>query len=91
MIQIHPNGGRLEATSEQRQRLLEGIFHRNDIRRRAAMPPLNITRAYAVGLNRILSENLKKQKPQMDHQLSKEDGPRAQNVICLNGAPPPQS
>lgn len=48
----------IEATSEQRQRLLEAIFRRNAIRRRSNMPSLDITKCYAHGLNRVLKSNL---------------------------------
>lgn len=48
----------MEATSEQRQKLLEAIFRRNELRLKSCMPPLNITMAYARGLNRILRMNL---------------------------------
>lgn len=48
----------MEATSEQRQKLLEAIYRRNATRRRFNMPSLDITMAYARGLNRILKMNL---------------------------------
>jgi len=52
----------MEATAEQRQRLIEAIFRRSYIRRKNGMPPLCIDRAYAQGLNRILSKNIKAAK-----------------------------
>lgn len=48
----------MEASPEQRQRLIEAIWKHNHIRRRFGMPPLDIDLAYAKGLNRILRHNL---------------------------------
>lgn len=48
----------MEATPDQRQRLVEAIFKRNFTRRKFGMPPLDINLAYARGLNHILRKNL---------------------------------
>lgn len=48
----------MEATPDQRQRLVEAIFKRNFTRRKFGMPPLDINLAYARGLNLILRKNL---------------------------------
>lgn len=52
------NGVHMEATTDQRHRLLESIFRRNHQRRTSGMEPLNLTMAYGHGLNRILRANL---------------------------------
>ncbi len=54
----------MEASPEQRQKLLEGIWKRNAHRVESEMPALDITKCYANGLNRILKSNLDKQKSQ---------------------------
>lgn len=60
----------MEATTEQRHRLLESIFRRNHQRRSSSLEPLNLTMAYAHGLNRILRANLLSHKQQADRTVS---------------------
>jgi len=69
----------IEATSEQRQRLLEAIFRRNAVRRRFGLPPLDTKRAYENGLNKLVMANvranrLRDQAKEQDDTLLFHDG-----------------
>lgn len=75
---------RLEATSEQRQRLIEAIFKRNAIRRNEGLLPLCIHRAYARGLNRILRHNLTSSAP-VPNRCSEQPTHITADIIPLHG------
>lgn len=68
-----------EATTEQRQRLLESIYRKNAYRLSQGRSGLDISYAYAIGLNRILERNLKRQTSPSD------DGPTTftGNIISM--------
>lgn len=74
----------MEASPEQRQRLIEAIWKRNHIRRRFGMPPLDIDLAYAKGLNRILRHNLHGDEHRGDAPRIAEPEPSLGKVINIS-------
>lgn len=77
----------MEATPDQRQRLIEAIFKRNYARRKNTMPPLDVQKSYALGLNRILRANLIRSNNNITYPKRIAEHQKSAEIIWLSNTP----